>query len=169
MKVLSGISVLALLIAGAATPSFATSLAPGGTVAPTVVTGNFFSTFTVLGDTGTVAYTQGDDSGTIREWVGTWSGNPVSGDDMVFVYQVTLNGGDAERVTGGSYAGFTTDVFTNVDGSGNYGPVRFHAHERLRSCGWFRLQPESGASLHDLPIDRRHKCQRLYNRADVGD
>jgi hypothetical protein len=122
MKVLSGISVLALLLAGAATPSFATSLAPGATVIPTTVAGNFFSNFTVLGNTGAVAYSAGDDSGTIQEWVGTWSGNPVSGDDMVFVYQVTLTGGDAARVTGGSYAGFTTDVFTNVDGSGTTAP-----------------------------------------------
>ena len=97
-------------------------MAPGATVTPTVVTGSFFSNFTILGDTGAVPYTQGDDSGTIQEWVGTWSGNPVSGDNMVFVYQVTLTGGDAERVTGGSYAGFNTDVFTNVDGSGTTPP-----------------------------------------------
>jgi hypothetical protein len=122
MKVLSGISVIALLMAGAATPSFATSLAPGATVTPTVVPGSFFSNFTILGNTGAVAYNAGDDSGTIQEWVGTWSGNPVAGDDMVFVYQVTLTGGDAARVTGGSYAGFNTDVFTNIDGSGTTQP-----------------------------------------------
>jgi hypothetical protein len=123
MKILSGISIAALLMAGAATPSFATSLAPGATVVPTTVAGNFFSTFTILANTGAVAYTMGDDSGTIQEWVGTWTGNPVAGDDMVFVYQVHITSGDGGRVTGGSYAGFNTDVFDNIDGVGTTAPV----------------------------------------------
>ena len=127
MKILSGISIAALLMAGAATPSFATSLAPGATVIPTnVATFNFNS----LATTGPVAYTMGDDSGTIQEWVGTWTGNPVAGDDIVFVYQVSITSGDGGRVTGGSYAGFNTDVFTNQDGAGTTAPV-----DAARSAG----------------------------------
>jgi hypothetical protein len=126
MKILSGISVAALLMAGVATPSFATSLAPGATVVPTLDgTANFLgpANFTILGNTGVVNYTMGDDSGTIQEWVGTWSANPVAGDNIVFVYQVHITTGDGARVTGGSYAGFNTDVFTNADGGGTTAPI----------------------------------------------
>jgi len=121
------------MLAGAATPSFATSLAPGGTVTPTLdTTANFLgaANFTILGNTGAVAYTSGSNSGTIQEWVGTWSANPVAGDHIVFVYQVTVASGVAARVTGGSYAGFTTDVFDNADGGGTTAPV-----DATRSAG----------------------------------
>ena len=82
----------------------------------------------MLATTGPVAYNTGSDAGTIQEWVGTWTGNPVAGDDIVFVYQVTVASvpgasSDAERVTGGSFAGFTTDVFSNADGGGTTAPT----------------------------------------------
>ena len=123
MKVLSGISVLALLMAGVATPSFATSLAPGGTATPLTNVSNPFTGSTILANTGLVTYDVGvgqndEDAGTVQEWaLSGWSGNPGG---ITFVYQVSITNstGIADQLTGGNYAGFTTDVFqSSVSGN----------------------------------------------------
>jgi hypothetical protein len=99
MKVLSGISVLALLLAGATAPSFATALAPGGTVVPGAPTPGGFTT---LADTGVQNYSYGNgvDTGTYESLVGTFTGNPFGANDMTFLYQVTVTGGDIQHISG---------------------------------------------------------------------
>ena len=107
MKILSGIAVLALLTAGAATPSFATAITPGATVVPNTVT--FGGTFTSLGSIATTYAIDGD-SGQVGASVGTWSLNPFGANDLTFVYQVFVNTGDVARVTGSNFSGFSLDV-----------------------------------------------------------
>ncbi|HEX5284657.1 MAG TPA: PEP-CTERM sorting domain-containing protein [Bryocella sp.] len=122
MKILSGISVLALLIAGAATPSFATTLADGGTAVPNTVA---FTGFTQLATTGTMNYTYagGADQGTVMEEVGTFAGNPFGANDMTFVYQVTVKAGDIQHISGFDFGGTHLDVADSVDGSGTTQPT----------------------------------------------
>jgi hypothetical protein len=95
MKIRSGISVLALLLAGAATPSFATILTPGSSVAPAVVLSNG----TIVADTGQVAFNFGGDVGTVEEVVGTNTANPFGSNDIAFVYQISVTGGHIVNLT----------------------------------------------------------------------
>jgi hypothetical protein len=117
MKVLSGISVLALLLAGAATPSFATSLAPGTVVTPGVVS-NTGATF--LADTGPISFSFGGDTGTVEEAVlkGWPSVNPFGANDLSFVYQITVTGGDIVHLTTANFniPGISIDV-AQIDAS----------------------------------------------------
>ncbi len=95
MKILSGISVLALLIAGAATPSFATSISPGGVVVPGIESG----TATILADTGVVNFNFGGDVGTVQEVVTQgFTGSPFAG-DISFIYQITVSAGNILNLT----------------------------------------------------------------------
>ncbi len=112
MKVLSGISVLALLIAGAATPSFATSLSPGGVVVPGTVTN---INGLIVADTGTINFSFGSpaDVGTVREVVvNNFNVNPFGASDLSFVYQITVTGGNIDNLTTESFAipGLMLDV-----------------------------------------------------------
>jgi hypothetical protein len=110
MKALSGISVVAaLLIAGAATPSFATTLAPGTVVAPAVV-GNM--TFTGLAETPVLPFNFGGDTGQVQELVGNWGGNPFGAGDISFIYGIEVTGGDILNLTSESFAipGIMLDV-----------------------------------------------------------
>jgi hypothetical protein len=108
MKFLSGISVCALLIAGA-TPSFATSLTPGNVVVPGAV-GN--GSFTVLANTGVVPFSFGGDTGNVEEEVGIFAGNPLGAGDLTFVYQIGVTGGNILNLTTESFAipGISIDV-----------------------------------------------------------
>jgi hypothetical protein len=104
MKILSGICVTAaLLMAGAATPSFATALAPGGTVVPNTVA--FGGLNTVLGNTGITAYSYGSgaDTGIYQSEVGTWSGNPFGASDMTFVIAVEVTAGDIQHISDSNF------------------------------------------------------------------
>ena len=115
MKVLSGISVLALLIAGAATPSFATSLTPGSVVAPEVVTA-FGS---LVADTGVINFSFGGDVGTVEEVIANnWTNNPFGASDLTFVYQITVTSGNIDRLTTESFAvpGISIDVAQSSQG-----------------------------------------------------
>jgi hypothetical protein len=118
MKLLSGISVAALLIAGAvATPSFATSLAPGSVVVPaTTATDGYV----VLASTPLINFSFGGDTGTVQEEVGTYPANPFGASDITFVYQVNVTGGNILNLTSGSYAipGILIDVL-QFDGAMN--------------------------------------------------
>ena len=109
MKVLSGISVVALLLAGAVTPSFATSLTPGSIVTPATVPNN---SFTTLANTGAIAFSFGGDTGTVQEMVGHWASNPFSTSDISFVYEITVTGGNILNLTTESFAipGISLDV-----------------------------------------------------------
>lgn len=113
MKILSGIAVLAVLTAGAATPSFATLLPVNGTV-PVPVTTFVGADFTSLGTTGSQAYsvtsTSGLDSGFIGASVGTYTLNPFGANDLTFVYQVFVSTGDVTRITNTNFSGFNLDV-----------------------------------------------------------
>ena len=118
MKILSGISVLALLIAGAATPSFATSLTPGNVVVPNVVTGSA----NILVDTGVVAFNFGGDVGTVQEVVvSDFTASPFAG-DISFVYQITVSAGNILNLTTETFAipGISIDVAQADEGI--YGP-----------------------------------------------
>src|ERR1700751_1187750 len=109
MKVLSGISVLALLIAGAATPSFGTSLPPGSVVTPGTVTS---SSFNLLANTGVTAFSFGGDTGSVQEEVGNWGNNPFGSNDVSFVYQIQVTGGHINNLTTGVFniPGISIDV-----------------------------------------------------------
>lgn len=113
MKFGNGISIAALLIAGAvATPSFATSLSPGGMVSPLpVVSGSG----DIIASTGAIAFSFGSvpDAGTVQEVVSNnWSGNPFGAGDLSFFYQITVTSGNIVNLTSGSYAipGLLLDV-----------------------------------------------------------
>src|SRR6185437_3226596 len=79
MKVLSGISVLALLIAGAATPSFATSLTPCNVVTPGIVSANG----SILASTGVTSFNFGGDTGSGEEFVGFLVAHRTADDDII--------------------------------------------------------------------------------------
>jgi|SRR5580658_131502 hypothetical protein len=120
MKVLSGISVLALLIAGAATPSFATSLTPGSVVTPATTSATGASE---LANTGAVAFSFGGDTGSVQEVVvNNYSGNPFGAGDISFIYQVQVTGGNIDNLTTGMFnvPGISIDVVQiglSIDGS----------------------------------------------------
>ncbi|HEX5284658.1 MAG TPA: PEP-CTERM sorting domain-containing protein [Bryocella sp.] len=119
MKILNGISVCALLIAGAvATPSFATLLPDGGSVTPPPTVS--LTGFTVLNTTGTqgYSYAAGADAGTYLSEVGTWAGNPFGASDLTFVYQVTVTAGDIQHISGSNFAGTLLDVAQSQTGTG---------------------------------------------------
>lgn len=103
MKILNGISVVAILLAGAATPSFATTLAPGTSVAPGVVSNTGAA---YLADTGPIAFSFGGDTGTVEEAVlkGWPSVNPFGANALTFVYQVTVTGGHILNLTSENFA-----------------------------------------------------------------
>src|SRR5215472_2965251 len=117
MKFLSGITVLAVLMAGAATPSFATLITPGQTV--TTLTGPVFnnSDFTTLASIGSQPYSQGADAGQFGTSVGFWTHNPFGPNDLTFVYQVFVSAGDATRITASTFSGFNLDVSQSVYGA----------------------------------------------------
>ena len=102
MKILSGISVLALILAGAASPSFATSLAPGTVVTPVPVVGSV--PFNVLATTNPIGFNFGGDTGSVMESVGNLSSNPFGGNDISFVYQIEVTGGNILNLTSESFA-----------------------------------------------------------------
>ncbi len=118
MKVLSGISVLALLIAGAATPSFATSISPGGVVVPGIESG----TATILADTGVVNFNFGGDVGTVQEVVAQgFTGSPFAG-DISFIYQITVSGGNIDNLTTENFAAPGLSVDVGQSSEGIFGP-----------------------------------------------
>jgi len=99
MKVLNGISVVALLLAGAATPSFATSLIPGGMVVPNTVAGNGG----ILADTGVIPFSFGGDTGNVIGFVtNSWTTSPFAG-DITFVYQIQVTAGNIVNLTSQSF------------------------------------------------------------------
>ncbi len=114
MKILSGISLAtALLIAGAATPSFATIITPGTVVTPpgteTITSG------TLVTSTGLIPFSFGSpaDVGTVEEWVTTGLNvNPFGAGDISFIYQITVTGGNIGNITSESFAipGLKLDV-----------------------------------------------------------
>jgi len=111
MKILSGISVLALLMAGAVTPSFATLLSPGQTVVPGSTSGSFFPVTPVLIEPYSATPASGPaDTGTVLTQVGTFTGNPFGANDLTFLYEVQVTSGDMARVTTSDFSGFNVDV-----------------------------------------------------------
>jgi hypothetical protein len=149
MKLLSGISVAALLIAGAvATPSFATSLAPGSVVVPaTTATDGYV----VLASTPLINFSFGGDTGTVQEEVGTYPANPFGASDITFIYQVNVTAGNILNLTSGSYAipGIMIDVlqFDGPMNSNFSGPFTAAANASLTSSGTtlgFGFTPPNG-------------------------
>jgi hypothetical protein len=108
-KVLFGISLTAmlLLLVATATPSFATSLTPGGSVTPSVDGGGF----TQLAYTGPMSFNFAGDTGRVQEWVGTVAGlsNPFPG-GLTFIYQFTVTAGIIDSLSASSFGSFLTDV-----------------------------------------------------------
>src|SRR5581483_529633 len=87
---------LALLLAGAATPSFATTLSPGTQITPAVDNN---AGGLILADTGQIGFSFGGDTGTVEEFVGTNVDNPFAAGDISFVYQITVTGGHIVNLT----------------------------------------------------------------------
>lgn len=119
-KVLSGIAAIALLMAGAATPSFATSLGLGTTVSPVGTEGG---SLTLLANTGVQNFNFAGDTGSVEEWVGqNFGGNPfgASSGYLTFFYEVTVTGGHVVTLTSYDYAGTALDV--GQAGSNNFAP-----------------------------------------------
>ena len=152
MKVLSGISVVALLLAGAATPSFATSLAPGSIVVPATVPNN---SFTTLANTGAISFSFGGDTGQVQELVGNWASNPFGAGDITFAYEIEVTGGNITNLTTESFAipGISLDV-QQVDApiSGFPAPTTAAASASLTSDGktvGFGFTPPNGLVAGD--------------------
>jgi hypothetical protein len=149
MKVLSGISVVALLLAGAVTPSFATSLTPGNIVVPAVTATSGFAT---IGNTGVVPFSFGGDTGIVEERVGTYAGNPFGASDLTFIFQVGVTAGNIVNLTTQSFAipGISLDVlqFNGIlDGSFAPGPFTQAVSASLTSDGkvvGFGFTPPNG-------------------------
>lgn len=109
MKILHGISVVAVLLAGAATPSFATSLSPGGMVAPGVTS----ASGSLVADSGKIAFSFGGDTGFVEEFVlNNFGGNPFGAGDITLAYQIQVTGGNILNLTTESFAipGLLIDV-----------------------------------------------------------
>jgi hypothetical protein len=108
-KVLFGISLTAmlLLLVATATPSFATSLPPGGSVAPSVDGGVFTS---LLASTGAMAFSFAGDTGSVQEWVINGGPNPYGPSGLTFVYQFTVNTGIIDSLSAFNFGSFLTDV-----------------------------------------------------------
>lgn len=119
MKHLTRIAI-AVLMAGVATPSFATPILPGQTVVPNTIS-SFGGTFTTLGITPSMPYSYagGLDQGFVGESVGTWTNNPFGANDLTFVYQVYVSAGDIQHVSGFDFGGFSLDVEQYVDDGTN--------------------------------------------------
>ncbi len=120
MKILSGISAVAvLLIAGAATPSFATSISPGGVVVPGIESG----TATILADTGVVNFNFGGDVGTVEEVVAQgFTGSPFGASDISFVYQITVSAGNILNLTTENFSAPGMSVDVGQSSEGIFGP-----------------------------------------------
>ena len=154
MKVLSGISVLALLIAGAATPSFATSLTPGHVVVPNVVSGSA----NILADTGVINFSFGSpaDVGTVQEVVVSgFTASPFA-NDISFIYQITVSGGNIDNLTTESFAITGISIDVQQANEGIYGapfPTTAAATASLTSDGTtlgFGFTPPDGLTPGDV-------------------
>jgi len=110
MKILKGISAVALLLVGIATPSFATSLTPGNSVVPGVISD---SSATLVANTGAIPFNFGGDTGNVVERVVTnWAGNPFGAGDLAFIFEIQVTGGNVVNLTTQSYniPGILVDV-----------------------------------------------------------
>jgi hypothetical protein len=87
----------------------ATVLAPGGSGA---ASGFSNAGWTLLASTGPQALSSGTFTANAIAWVYSDTSNSFCSGCLDFVYQVTRTGGSdpVERITGGSFAGFSTDV-----------------------------------------------------------
>src|SRR5438132_6420831 len=108
-------ALAAVLGLGFASQAHAVLLAPGTTTPP----GAFFAsieggTFTVLNDTGPLAFSFAGNTGTVEETVGTFTGNPFGATSMTFIYQLHVDTGIIEHVSGANYLSFSTDVGWNA-------------------------------------------------------
>ena len=108
-KVLFGFALTAILLLTVvtATPSFATSLSPGGSVAPSVDGGGF----TQVAYTGPMSFNFAGDTGSVQEWVGAVTGvtNPYPG-GLAFIYQFTVTTGIIDSLSAFNFGPFLTDV-----------------------------------------------------------
>ena len=110
-------SFAVLLIVGVS-PAKAGLLVPGGTNLPPDlldIPGKLTTADAagpILTDTGLLSYNfgGGTEMGTVREIVVADALNPFGAGQLSFLYQVHVTLGDITRITGGSYAGFLTDV-----------------------------------------------------------
>ncbi len=86
----------------------ATALAPGASVTPGIETG----AYTFVASTPNQAFNLGDGTlGTVsEEVVRNFAGSPFGPGTLSFVYQVSVNSGEVEHVTGTSFKGFSVDV-----------------------------------------------------------
>jgi hypothetical protein len=106
-------ALAALAVMCLASPARATVIGPGGSVTPTPIDETLAGT--VIANTGAVPFAFANDTGTVREVVIRQADNTLA-----FAYQVNLTGvigsGDIGRVSGGSFAGWTTNVAQSATG-----------------------------------------------------
>lgn len=105
MKLFSGVSIAAVLMAGVAMPSFATSF-PTSTPFlndQSISSASSLGTFVTLATTGVMAYSFGAggtaDQGTFDESVGYWSGSPFGATDLTYIVSVNVTAGDIQHIS----------------------------------------------------------------------
>jgi len=154
MKVLSKISLAALLLSvGIATPLLADPITPGQTLTPTPSSSG---SFVILASTGVQAYSfpavgqpnAGLDTGTVEELAVTCSCNPYGANDITFLYQFSVTGGDISGLSGSFFAGFLTDVSEGAGALPGFASSTITADSVSRSGGpganiQFSFQPNA--------------------------
>jgi hypothetical protein len=117
MKILYKIALAAVMFSvAAATPLLADPILAGQTLTPTPASAT--GTIVILASTGVQAFSfpavgqpnAGLDTGTVEELATTFTGNPFGANDITFVYQVSVTGGDISGLSGSFFGGFLTDV-----------------------------------------------------------
>ena len=136
MKVLSGISVVAILLAGAVTPSFATLLTPGSVVVPAVTAPGGG---TVLANTPLIPFSFGGDTGNVQEAVVRgYTTNPFGAGDITLIFQISVTAGNVVNLTSANFniPGILIDVSqVNAGLFGNFAPTNPALTASLTSNG----------------------------------
>jgi PEP-CTERM motif len=99
---LPGLLVVSTVAQGAPLPAPSTDVSVTNLAA--------FTAGTVVNDTGSLAFSFGGNTGTVREWVVSNASTALCAGCLSFVYQVQVTGGSVGRVAGSPYDAFTVDV-----------------------------------------------------------
>jgi hypothetical protein len=114
MKLLSGIAVLGLVVAGTAVPSFADVIAPSGVDSSITTTNANFTGSVALATANSQTFNDGTDHfyGGLSV-ITNYSGNPYGLGDVTFVYEMGVypgNSGHAESISMGNFSGYDVDI-----------------------------------------------------------
>ena len=130
MKILNRITLVAVMFCvGAATPLLADPILPSGPVNYPNSTW-IRAPHTILASTGVQAYSfpavgfpnAGIDTGFVEELAVTCTCNPYGANDITFMYQFSVTGGDISGLSGSFYGTFLTDVNQGTGSLPGFGP-----------------------------------------------